>query len=205
MSRFRNFRIIWPGTPYDDLVNINNGGLGPFYKAHKDVHCNWPTLKECLDLWDVGGSCFETGYDDCSYQSDSEVDCSRAARIRRQWTRAPRKEISGVEIHSEHSDNVDDGWATLRVCRDAWAGGWDRHHEEDEEYAYRSDSELDYSRAVLKHRRWTRAPTKRSRRHRDFDNNSDNNSTLDEEGESGLAAVSEDEDADDEEYFSAEE
>ena len=197
---------MWPGTPYDDLANVNNGGLGPFYKAHKDVHCNWPTLMECRDLWDVGVSCFETGYDDCSYQSDSEVDYSRAARIRRRWTRASRK-TSVAEIHSELNDDADtdNKWATLSEWRDAWAGEWDRHHEEDEEYAYRSDSELDYSRAVLKHRRWTRASATRSRRQGDFDGDSNNTLISDEEPESGLAEVSEDEDAEEEEYFSAEE
>src|ERR1700761_1561664 len=85
---FYNFQFVWPGTLYDDLINVNNGGLGPFYAPHNDVYCTWPTLMKCRHLWDLGGSCFETAEDDCSYQSDSEIGYTRAARYRRQWIRA---------------------------------------------------------------------------------------------------------------------
>src|ERR1700761_4285850 len=104
---FCNFRIIWSGTLHDDLVNIKGGGLGPFHKAHRDVCCHWPTLIECCDLWDVGSSCFETGYGDCSYQSHSEAEHSRVVHIRRRWTRASTK-TSAVEIFGELNDDVGD-------------------------------------------------------------------------------------------------
>ena len=65
---------------------------------------------------------------------------------------------------------------------------------------------MDYTSAVWKERPWTRAPTIRSRGQRDFVNDFGRNSTLNEESENGLVAVSDDdEDADEEEYFSAEE
>lgn len=135
--------------------------MSRFNEVERDTD-GWNSLALCREVWVEEGFPYYGEDEEYAHQSDSEVEYSRSFRARRKWSRPPDRGVDNCEVGGEVGERepVNGQWRTLEACRDTWAACTSRgfpNWEEDDEYAYQSDSGIDYSRGSHTWRRWTRS------------------------------------------------